>query len=455
MAMSSAGLGSGLDVNSIVSQLMILERQPVTRLQTQQTKYGNQISALGKIKSAIDALKTAADGMSTTSALYAYKGVLADTTIASATTTSSAVAGSYSIEVERLAGTHKLLSAAAADPSAGGTLTIEIGSTSTGSFVAKTGTSAVPVTITAGATLSSVASAINAADAGVNATVVNGTGGAQLVITSKASGETSQIKITTAMSGFAFDPDAPVTVGNLSQKDAGLDAILKIDGITIANTSSNTVIDAISGVTLNLTKTNDDAPTQLTISNDTANLKTKAEGFVKAYNDARTMLKDLSKYDSTGKASGILNGDSTISSALSQLRSALSTVPAGVDSTYQHLSDFGISTQSDGVLKLDSTVLQTAISSDFSALATSLAAYGTAFKTLTTSMNASEGLITARTDGLNSSSKLLTSRMEDMNRSLTQVEKRYRAQFTALDVLMAKFQTTSSYLSQQLAGLST
>ena len=453
MAISSPGVGSGLDVNSIVSKLMALEGQSVTRLQTQQTKYSTQISAIGKIKSALAALQTASDSMSTASALYSYKGTVADTTIASASTTTSAVGGTYSLEIERLAGTHKLLSAVSADPSAGGTLTIEIGSTAGGSFVPKSGSSAVAVAIGAGSSLSDVAKAINTADAGVSASVVNGKDGPQLVLTSKNSGETSQIRITTAMSGFAFDPLNPATPGNLTQKDPGQDAIVKIDGITIANTSSNTVTDAITGVTLNLTKTNSGAPTLLTISNDTSGLKTKAEAFVKTYNEARAILKDLSKYDATGKTSGALNGDSTVTSAISQLRSALTTSPAGVNSAYPNLSDLGIQSQSDGTLKLDSSLLQSAMDKNFSAVASSLSAYGAAFDDLTTKMIGTDGLISSRLDGLNTSSKLIGTRMEDMNRQLALVEKRYRAQFTALDSMMGKFSTTSSYLTQQLAAL--
>ncbi len=182
MPISSPGIGSGLNVNDIVTKLMALEGQGVTRLQTQQTKIDNQISAVGKIKSALANLQTAAKAMSTASALYSYKGTLADTSIATVATNSNAVGGTYSVEVERLASTHKLLSAAGADPSAGGTLTIELGSTASGSFVRKNGTSAVDVTINPGASLSDVAKAINASDAGVSATVVNGAGGAQLPV---------------------------------------------------------------------------------------------------------------------------------------------------------------------------------------------------------------------------------------------------------------------------------
>jgi len=230
---------------------------------------------------------------------------------------------------------------------------------------------------------------------------------------------------------------------------------LKIDGVTIANTSSNTVTDAITGVTLNLTKTNVGTPTQLTISNDTSNLSTKAAAFVKAYNDTRALVKTLTQYSSTSTStSGVLNGDSTVSSALNQLRSALSTIPSGVDSSYQHLFDFGISSKSDGTLSLDTTVLQTATTANFSAVTTSLAAYGAAFDKLTTSMNASEGLITSHTTGLTATSQRITDRISQMNIQLTQVEARYRAQYTNLDTLMAKMQTTSTYLTQQLAALS-
>ena len=451
---SSVGIISGLNVDSIVSGLMAMEKLPLQRLQTKKTTVGNQISAMGKIKSSIAALQQAAENISKTSSLYAYKGKLANTDIASATTTSAAVGGTYSIEVERLATHHKLMSSTTVDPSAGGSLTIEIGSTASGSFVAKSGTSPVAVTINAGASLSDVAKSINDADAGVSATIINGQSGPQLVLTSQDTGETNQIKITSSISGLGFDPTLPATAGNMTEATQAQNAILKIDGITIANTTSNTVTNAITGVTLTLTKTNDNDPTQLVISNDTSEVESKLKAFVDAYNSARSTMKDLSKYDSTGANTGILNGDSTVSSAVNQLRSLLSTVPAGVDSSYQYLSDLGIESTGDGTLKLDSTKLQAALKTDFAAVATSVAAYGTAFDSLTTKMNESEGLIAARLDGLNSSSSSLTSRIEGEERRVKQVQTRYESQFAALETLLASMQTTSTYLTQQLSSLS-
>ena len=454
MPISSPGLGSGLDVNSIITKLMALESRPLNNLKTQQTGLGNQISAMGKVKSAIAALQTASKAISSSSSLYSFKGSLADTTIGTVTTDSTAIPGSYSIEVEQLAKAHKLRSATGIDPSAGGTLTIELGSTAGGSFVANSGTSPVTVTINAGATLTDVAKAINGANAGVGAAVINGQGGQQLVLTSNNTGETYQMRIASTISGLAFNPDSPATPGNLSQIDNGQNAILKVDGITVANTSSNTVSNAITGITLNLTKANLGTPTTLTVANDSSGLQSKAEAFVKAYNDARSTMKSLSQYDPTGKNTGVLNGDSTLTSALNQLRNALSTVPGGVDSSLQYLHSIGIQSQSDGSLKLDSSALQSAMNKNFAGVATTLAAYGTAFDTLTTNMLSTDGLISTRTEGLSTSSSRINDRIDTMGRQLALVEKRYRAQFTALDVMMGKFSTTSSYLSQQLSALS-
>ena len=454
MAISSSGIISGLDVDSIVSGLMVMEKLPLQRLQTQLSTTESKISAMGQIKSAIAALQEAAEDISDIEDLYSYKGTVADTDVASATTTSEAVAGTYSIEVEQLATNHKLISSATADPSGGGTLTIEIGSTASGSFVAKSGTSPVAITIDSGASLSDVAEAINDSDAGVSATIINGTSGPQLVLTSEETGEINQIKITSTISGLGFDPDAPSTSGNLTQATEAKNAILKIDGITIADTTSNTVTNAITGVTLTLTGTNDNDPTQLVISNDTSEVETKLQAFVDAYNSARSTMKTLSQYDSSGEDTGILNGDSTVSSAENQLRSLLSTIPSGASSSYQYLSDLGIESSSDGTLTLDTDKLESVIKTDFASVAKTISAYGASYSALTTAMNDSEGLITVRIDGLNSTSDNLEDRIEEQERLLELIQARYETQFTNLETLLASLNTTSSYLETQLASLS-
>ena len=453
MTISSTGIVSGLDVTSIISGLMALERLPLERLETKLSTVESQISAMGQIKSAISSLQEAADDISDTSDLYTYKGTVADTDIASAVTTSDAVAGTYSIEVEQLATNHKLVSSTSVDTSAGGTLSIEIGSTATGSFVAKDGTSAVSVTIDANASLSEVAKAINDSDAGVTATVINGEDGAQLVVTSEETGEINQIKITSTISGLGFDPDDLSASGNLTQSVEAKNAILKIDGITIADTTSNTVTDAISGVTLTLTGTNDGDPTKLVISNDTSAVETKLQAFVDAYNTARDTMEELSQFDVEGEDTGILNGDNTVSTAMNQLRSLLSTVASGASSEYQYLSQIGVVSSSDGTLSLDTDTLESAMTTDFASVAKTIAAYGTAFSTLTTDMNDSDGLITSRIDGLNTTSTNLEDNIDKQEGLLELIQARYEAQFTALETLLASLKTTESYLTTQLASL--
>ena len=447
---ATTGLVSGLDTESIVSKLMAVERQPLTRLETKQTTVKSQISALGQIKSKIAALQDAAEAISSASSLYSYKATVATSSVASATTTSSAAAGTYSLEVVQLATNHKIKSSTTIDPSSGGTMTIELGSTSSGSFVSSSST---PVSISSGASLTDVAKAINTANAGVTATVVSGTSGSQLIVTSKDTGEAKQIKITSSITGLEFNPDDPSATGNMSQVTEAKDAIVKVDGITLANTSSNTVTDAVTGVTLTLTGTNKDNPTQLTISNDSSNLQSLLKTFVDAYNSARSTIKTLSKYDSSGTSTGVLNGDTTTSSALNQLRGLLSAVPSGAGSTYQYLSDLGISSSSDGTLSLDTTKLTKAMTADFSDVAKTVAAYGTAFNTLTTKMNGTDGLITSRIDGLTTTSSKLSDRIDSMERLLTITQTRYEAQFTSLEKILSSMQTTSTYLTQQLANL--
>jgi flagellar hook-associated protein 2 len=450
---SSLGVGSGIDIESLVTKLMAVENAPLTVLATRKTGYNNQISALGQLKSALATLQTAVKAFSTTSSVYSYKGVVADTTVASATANSNAVAGNYSVEVQRLASTHKLVSAAGANPSAGGTLTIEIGSTVGSVFTPKSGTSPVNVTISASATLNDVRVAINSANAGVSATIVHGASGDQLVVTSLSSGETGQVRIgaTAGLSAFSFDPVAGT--GGLTQNAPGQNALVFVDTIQIANTTSNVVTDAITGVTLNLLKTNTGSPTQLTVSNDSSALKTKMETLVKAYNDLGTLAKTFTKYDPATKTAGVLNGDTTVSQLLSQIRTAFFTVPGGASTSYQTMSSLGVQFQSDGTLKLDSTVLQTAMDTDFAAVAATVTSYGSAFDTTITNMLNTDGLITTRTAGLASQIKSIDTRSEDLQRRLDAIEKRYRAQFTAMDAMVAQLQKTSTYLTQQLAAL--
>jgi flagellar hook-associated protein 2 len=455
MAIQASGIISGLDVGSLITASMAFERLPLERMQRQLSSTESKISAMGQIKSAIASLQEAAKGISDSAKLYSYKGSLVNADIASVTANGKAVAGTYSLEVERLASSHKLTSASNINTSAGGTLTIEIGGVENGNFVAKDGNSPISVNVAAGASLSDIAKAINDADAGVSATVVNGAGGAQLVLTGEETGENNQIKITTTESikDLRFDPANPTNNSKMTQT-AAQNAIVRIDGILLANTTSNTITDAVTGVDLTLKSTNKGSPTQLTISNDTADFEGKLKTFVDAYNKARDTMKNLSSYDAANQSAAVLNGDSTVTSALNELRGMLSEIPAGASGAYQHLSELGVETSAQGVLSINADKFKSAMQTDFAAVTKTVAAYGAAYEAAATRMNGADGLIGHRLDGLNSTKSALNDSIAAQERRMEIVQARYEKQFANLETLLSSLTATGNYLSQQLSSLS-
>ncbi|MDP2752483.1 MAG: flagellar filament capping protein FliD [Rhodocyclaceae bacterium] len=458
-SVTSAGVGSGLDINGIIAKLMAAERGPLTKLESKETLARTRLSELGTLKSLLSTLETSVEAFDNSTEAYSYTASVAQatvggvaTTVATASGASTASVGNYSLEVEQLAVANKLKSTAGADPSSGGTLTIDVGSVSGGVFTQKSGTSSVAVTIAAGSTLAQMRDAINASTALVNATIVTGASGSELVITSDNTGTSDKIKIVSTVSSGTFGY-APVTATGLTQQTAALDAIVKIDGTTLANTTSNTITNAVTGVTLTLLATNDNAATTLSVANDPAALTTKLNTFVSAYNALAAKVKTLTKYDSTSGISGYFNGDQGITRVMTQIRDAIFSTPAGVSSSYTSMSSLGVRFGADGTLSLNTAILTTASSSDFAAVAQTIGAYGAAMDTAADNMLSTTGIMATKNTSLTALITALDKDQATAERRLSSLEKRYRAQFTALDVLISNMQTTSSFLSRQLANL--
>ncbi len=387
MALSSPGIGSGLDVNGLVSQLMALEQRPLSLLNTKEAKLQAQLSAYGSLKGALSSFQSAVAALATPAKFTAVKASVADSTVLSASAAATASAGSYSIEVQTLAQAQKLKSDtfdATSDAVGTGSLTIQFGTHSGGSFTLNPDKSAKTITIgSANASLAGVRDAINAADAGVSASIINDGTGYRLVIASEDAGVANALKITVAdddathtdtagLSRLAYDATTGGTT-NLTQTVPAQNAAAIIDGIAISK-STNTWTDAIEGVTLNLLKEGE--TTTLRVAKDTAGTKAAVEAFVKAFNDLNKTLTDLSKYDATSKQASILTGDATVRSVQSQLRglfnTALSTAGGGLTS----LADIGVTFQTDGTLKLDSSKLTAALNDGTKDVATLFAAVG-------------------------------------------------------------------------------
>ncbi|MDK2126411.1 flagellar filament capping protein FliD [Parachitinimonas caeni] len=393
-SISSAGLGSGLDVNGLVSQLMAFERQPLTDLTKKEASYQAKLSAMGNVKAAVSTFQGSVRGLTDVSKFNRLGATVSDATIATSSATSLAQIGTTRLEVWQLAQAHKLKTAgvAAADTVVGtGTLTIQFGTYNSddNTFAINPNKSSATVTIAPEKnTLAGVRDAINAANIGVNASIVNdgGTNGFRLVLASKDSGAANSLKITVSEDGgsptntdtsglsmLAYDPTGTVDDGkNLVETVAAKDAKLSVDGVMIAK-PSNTVTDAIQGVTLNLLKTTT-AAVDVTISRDTSAVTTAVQAFVKGYNDLAKTLGDLSAFDPKSGKAAALQGESVIRSLQFQMRATLNGVLG--QGSFTRLSQVGVSFQRDGTISVDTAKLAGALNTNADGVAGLFGAWG-------------------------------------------------------------------------------
>jgi len=394
MAITATGLASSLDVNSLVSQLMQTERQPVVALQKRTSQFQTQLSAYGKVKSALSTFQTALDSLATPSAIKALASSSSDATIASATTTAAAAAGSYVVDVQQLAQQHKLSSSSfvSANETVGsGALTIQLGTYTGGVFTPNAAKPAASVTIAAeNATLSGIRDAVNAARSGVTASLINDGNGYRLVMTAADGGTANSIRITASdadgidtdmngLSQLAYDPAATSGSGkNLSLLSTAQNALVTIDGITL-NQGTNVISGAVDGVTLSLGKV---GTATVTVAQDAARTAAAVKALATAYNDLDKTLRELTAYNAQTKSGGPLLGDSTVRRLHADLRSALGGSVAGRPEGMNALSHIGVRFQSDGKLAVDETKLNAALASDFSGAAAILAATGQASDSL-------------------------------------------------------------------------
>lgn len=389
MAISSPGIGSNLDVNSIVSQLMALERRPIDLLSTKEAKFQAKLSGIGTLKGALSSFQSTVAGLTSAAKFAATKkAAVGDNTILSASASGSAATGTYQLAVTQLAQANKLKSAAyAASTTAigSGKLTIQFGSIDAGAFTANSDRGAITVDIASGKnTLADIRDAINAAKAGVTASIVNDGTGYRLSLSSDASGTKNQLKISVTdddgvdtdnagLSQLAYDP-ATAGVKNLSQSQEAKDAKFTIDGIDVVK-QSNTVSDAVDGLTLTLLK---EGSSSVTVTADKSAVKSTIEAFVKAFNDVNKTLKELGGYNAETKQAGILQGDPTVRTVQAQLRSLLTGELSYAGGGLHSLSEIGIAFQKDGSLALNSTKLNAVLDDPSKDVATLFASVGKA-----------------------------------------------------------------------------
>ena len=396
MPITATGIGSGLDVESLVSQLVLADIQPAdNRLNRSEANYQAQLTSYGSVKSALSAFQTS---VSSASSAAQYIGKQASTTLLDTITASaepSAASGDYAIEVAALAGAQSLASGsftATTSVVGTGTLSISLGTVTYDSvansvtgFAAKANASSVSVTIdSTNNTLAGVRDAINAASADVVASIVNDGSGYRLVIQSANSGAENAVTISVTDTGdsnstdnaglsqLAFDQSA----ANVTQTNAGSDAALTINGLSVAS-PTNTVSSAVEGVTFTLKKTTA-APVTISVSKDTAKAKAAVEGLVNGFNTLNAELNSLTTYNTATSSGSILTGDATLRSLARTIQSSMNAAVANSGGLYSTLAELGITTKAvDGSLAVDSTRLDAILAKDPSDVAKVLASFGT------------------------------------------------------------------------------
>jgi flagellar hook-associated protein 2 len=414
VSISSPGIGSNLDVNSIVSQLMSVESQPLTILNKKEASYQAKLSAFGSMSGALSTFQSALAALNSPAKFQSVSASSADATIVSGTATSKAVAGSYAVNVTKLAQAQTIATAGNASTTAGigdgmkTTLTFQFGTISGGTLqngvyvdpvdpLANPPVPSSPPAFTQDAnqasgtvvidstnnSLQGIRDAINKAAIGVTATIVSDGSATpnHLVLTSNKTGETSSMKISVARDPLdPVDPSLanllaydPAGTQNMTQSNAAQSTALTVNGIAISGTT-NSISEAIQGVTLNVSKI---GSTTMTIARDTGSVQSGVSTFVKAYNDLDKTIKSLTAYDPTTQTGGPLLGDSSVRNIQTQVRSMLGGSLSGTGGSLTNLSQIGISFQKDGSMALDSTKLQNAISSNFNDIAGLFTSMGT------------------------------------------------------------------------------
>ncbi len=450
---TSTGIGSGLDIASIVSSLTTAHGAAQSaQLNAQSATLDSEVSAYGTFASALDTLKSSLSPLEVTSQLAGFAASVADKTIASATTTADAVPGQYSLQVNNLATAASLTSTALSATAAigTGTLTVSVGSKS----------SAITIN-SSNNTLAGIAAAINSAtdNPGVTASIITTTAGARLVITGTSTGAANAITVSQSggdggLAPLAFDP---ANVGNthieqLTQSQAAADASFSINGFP-ATSANNQVSGAITGVTINLLGASAaNTPTTLSVSPDTSSAATAVGTFVTALNGVISAIQTLTAYDPSTQTAGALNGNATLESFQNQLQGILGQINRGGTNPIQSLADIGITANTDGTYASDTTKLGNALTGNLAGVANLLGGtngLATQLDSLVNGYTKTGGLLDNINQGLTAQLKTVTQQQDQLNAQLAIYSATLTAEYNAMDTAVAQLKETQQYLTAE------
>jgi flagellar hook-associated protein 2 len=437
---TSTGIGSGLNIGAIVSSLTTaFGAAQTTQLTNQQTTLDSQVSAFGTFTSALDTLKLALPALEDPSQLAGFAATVADKNIATATTTSDAVAGQYSLQVNNLATAATLTSKpilTAATAVGTGTLTIAVGSASTSISIDSTNNS-----------LAGIAAEINSAEdnPGVTASVITTTSGSRLVLTGTTTGASNAITVTPS------GGDGGLSALTFTQTQAAQDASFSINGFA-ATSASNVVSSAITGVTINLQQASAaGTPTTLTISPDTSSAQSSIDNFVTAVNGVLSSIQSLTSYDPSTQVAGPLNGNATLEAFQNQLQNILGKVTNGSGGV-QSLTDLGINAGADGSYATDDTKLGNALSASLASIGNLLGGtngIATQISNLVDGYTKPGGLLDTINQGLETGLSNVSKQQTALAAQLSAYSARLTAEYNAMDTAVALLKQTQTYLNAE------
>lgn len=466
MTISVGGLMSGLDTNGIIEQMLAVQQQPILSLQKNEAEYQVELSTYGNLKSVLSSLQTSMETLESSDDMTRFSARSGDTDLFSVSADENASVGTYSITVTQMADVHKLTSTAFAEDETVGEGTIQLGVGSA---------TATDIAVSATDTIEDVAQSINDADTGVNASVIFDGTNYFLTLAAEDTGEENVINLTVTEAGTAGgDPENSDTTGlsrlvyeqgattNMTNTQSATDAIITVDGVADIHRSTNVVDDVIEGITLTLASAPaaPDNAISLSVTRNTGTVTGGINFFVSNYNKVLDFISTQQSFDATTGDAGILLGDATTNSIRNSLKNMISGTVSGVGSIDQ-LADLGITLNADGRLEVNSDTLGDALDDNFDDVLqfftqTTNGSEGFAVKmadALDTILDTTSGTLTARTSGIQESIKDVQDKVDTLEMRNLAWETRTRAQFNSLEMLLAEYQSTGDYLTQQITGL--
>lgn len=462
--LGSLGVGNGININTLVTQLTTAEGQPVlNQISSQESAVSSQLSAFGSFQSALSTFQTALTNLQTSNSLQADSATSSNSSIVTVTPGSGAVAGTHTVEVDQLAAQQSSITTNGFATNGVADSSVVVGTGSLTFTAASGSTFTLNKVDSSNNTLAGLANAINNASGNtfVTASIINvnnpsGSGTvAKLVLTSTNTGAANAFTVTgtdadgnnTDNSGLSQIFSSNLTLENQNPPSNAADAKFVVDGQQVTS-SSNTVSNVLQGVTLNLQSASVGTSVNVGVSLNTSAISSAVNNFVSAYNALGSVIQGLDAYG--GASNGPLFGDPTLENIAQQVRSMSTAAVSSVTGGYDSLAMIGVTVDQNGVMSLDSTQLNKALAADpqsVNNVFNSTSGVAVSLSNLLTNITGSGGVLSAATQSLSNQLSDLQKQQADENTYLDSYKASLQLQFSAMQSIVSQYSSTGTFLT--------